>query len=136
MQFSLVRGGEMGRILGFAGIMVAMAVALFFYSKQAQSVSGPAGNGGQSAINITGVKNDLIAIANSERAFFAQESRYAPLDELVSAKYLSIRTEGLFLHAALRDSNIVPGAVLDHVHHFVSLADYVVRRFGVMRIGG
>ena len=83
----------MGRILGFAGIMVAMAVALFFYSKQVQSVSEPAGNAGQSAINLTGVKNDLIAIANSERAFFAQESRYAPLGELVSAKYLSIRTE-------------------------------------------
>jgi hypothetical protein len=83
----------MGRIFGFAGIMVAMAVALFFYSKQVQSVSGPAGDGGKSVVNVTGVKNDLIGIANAERAFFAEQARYAPLDELVSAKYLSTRTE-------------------------------------------
>src|SRR3954464_649105 len=42
----------------------------------------------------------------------------------------------LLLHASLRDADIIAGAVLDHVHHFVGLADYVVRSFGVMRVGG
>ena len=41
----------------------------------------------------------------------------------------------LLHHSPLRDSNIVPGAVLDHVHHFVGLADDVVRSFRIMGIG-
>jgi hypothetical protein len=40
----------------------------------------------------------------------------------------------LLHHSPLRNPDIVAGAVLDHVHHFVGLADDVVRSLGVMRI--
>jgi hypothetical protein len=84
----------MGRIFGFAGIMLTMAIILYMYSKQVQPVAGSGGvSVGQSAVNITGVKGDLIGIANAERSFFAEQSRYASFDELISGKYLSIRGE-------------------------------------------
>ena len=40
----------------------------------------------------------------------------------------------LLLQPSLRDPDVVAGAVLDHVHHLVSLADYIMRSLGVMRI--
>jgi hypothetical protein len=84
----------LGRVFGLTGIVFAMAIALYIYSKQVQSLSGPAGTPvGRSVIDITGVKGDLIGIANAERVFFAEQSRYASFDELVSGKYISIRSE-------------------------------------------
>jgi len=42
----------------------------------------------------------------------------------------------LLLHASLCNADVVAGAVLHHVHHFIGLADYVVRSFGIVRVGG
>jgi len=42
----------------------------------------------------------------------------------------------LLQHSLLGDGDVVAGGVLDHVHHLVGLADDVVRRLGVMGIGG
>jgi hypothetical protein len=67
---------------------------MFIYSRQAQSVSGSAPNPNpETTINVVGVKNDLIAIANAERAFNADQGRYASLEELTSGKYMTIRSE-------------------------------------------
>ena len=43
---------------------------------------------------------------------------------------------GLLHDAALGDADVVAGGVFDEVHHFISLADNVVRSFRIMRIGG
>ena len=85
----------MGRILGFVGLMMAMAIGMYVYSKQIETVSGAtAAATPKDAANIAGVRNDLISIANAERGYFASEGRYASsLDELVSAKYISIGAE-------------------------------------------
>ncbi len=47
-----------------------------------------------SAISVTGVKNDLIAIAQAERAYFAEHGSYASLDELVSSGAMSMTRSG------------------------------------------
>lgn len=84
----------MGRILGFVGLMMAMAIGMYVYSKQVESASGVSGAATpQAAANITGVKNDLISIANAERGYFASEARYGSLDELIAGKYITISAE-------------------------------------------
>jgi hypothetical protein len=79
---------------GLLSLIVAVAIGMFIYSRQAQSVSGSAPNPNpETTINVVGVKNDLIAIANAERAFNADQGRYASLEELTSGKYMTIRSE-------------------------------------------
>jgi len=79
---------------GLLALLIAMAIGMFIYSRQAQSVSGSAPNANpETTVNVIGVKNDLIAIANAERAFNAEQGRYASLDELTSGKYVSVRGE-------------------------------------------
>jgi hypothetical protein len=81
----------MGRLFGFLGMVIALAAGMYVYSKQMQSSSAAAGaNNPKAAINITGVKSDLISIATTERRYFATEGKYASLDELISTNYLTI----------------------------------------------
>jgi hypothetical protein len=46
------------------------------------------------AISTTGVKNDLLAIANAERMHFSQHGAYVSMDELVSSGSLQIEKGG------------------------------------------
>ena len=81
----------MARIFGFLAMVLAMAVGLYLYARQSQGISESVPDGTlQSTPNIAGVKNDLIVIANAERAYMAQQSRYASLEELVAAQYSAI----------------------------------------------
>lgn len=81
----------MGRLFGFVGLVAALAVGMYIYSKQIQSTSATAGaNNPKAAVNITGVRTDLMAIAQAERRYFATEGKYASLDELVSSHSITI----------------------------------------------
>lgn len=81
----------MGRVFGFLSIIIVMGVGMYIYSKQMQSSSAAAGaNTPQAAINITGVRTDLMTIAQAERRYFATEGKYASLDELVSTNYITV----------------------------------------------
>jgi hypothetical protein len=80
----------MGRLFGFLGIVIVLGLGMYIYSKQAQNTSAIAGaNNPKAAINITGVKTDLVGISGAERRYFATEGKYASLDELVSNSYLA-----------------------------------------------
>jgi hypothetical protein len=84
----------MGRIFGFLSVILAMAAGMYIYSRQAQSTSAAAGaNSPKAAINITGVKSDLMTIAQAERGYFALEGKYASLDELISSRSMSVARE-------------------------------------------
>ena len=81
----------MGRVFGFISVVIVLAIGMYIFSKQAQSSSAAAGaNSPKAAINITGVRSDLISIATSERRYFATEGKYASLDELISANYVTM----------------------------------------------
>lgn len=81
----------MSRILGFLGLVIALAVGMYIYSKQAQSSSAAVGaNNPKAAVNITGVRTDLMNIAQAERGYFASEGKYASLDELISSRSLTV----------------------------------------------
>ena len=77
---------------GFLAMVIAAAIGMYIYSQQARSVSGSAPNANpKTTVNVIGVKNDLIAIANAERQFNATEGHYASLDELMSGHYITVR---------------------------------------------
>jgi hypothetical protein len=81
----------MGRLFSFIGIGIVMAVGMYIYARQSQSSSAAAGvNNPKAAINIAGVRSDLMTIAQAERGYFALEGKYASLDELISNHSLSI----------------------------------------------
>jgi hypothetical protein len=84
----------MGRVLGFVGTIVTMAIGMYIYSQQVKTLTPGAGNGNpEEFATITGVKNDLIGIANAERGYLASEGKYASMDELISGHYLTVKSE-------------------------------------------
>jgi hypothetical protein len=81
----------MGRFFGFLGVIIVMGAGMYIYSRQAQSDSAAAGaNNPKAAINITGVRTDLMTIAQAERGYFALQGKYASLDELISSRSMSV----------------------------------------------
>jgi len=81
----------MSRLFGFLSVVIVLAIGMYIYSQQIKSASAI---GGQStptgAVNITGVRSDLISMASAERNYFAQQAKYASLDELISEKYITV----------------------------------------------
>ena len=71
----------MVRTLGLIGLMIVVGIGAYIYVGQVQTIT-PRGSSPTAAINVTAVRNDLIAIANAERQFFASNGKYATLDEL------------------------------------------------------
>ena len=81
------------RALGsLLALLAVVAVGLFIYRSQ---FTGPGdvtqGTGNvRAAADITGVKNDLLAMAQAERAHLALNGSYASLDELHTTGELSV----------------------------------------------
>jgi len=84
----------MGRLFGFVGTLATLAIGMYIYSLQVKAIDPSAApTNGPEVATIAGVKNDLLAIANAERSFWASEGTYASLDQLVSGNYLTIKHE-------------------------------------------
>ena len=84
----------MGRLFGFVGTVVTLAIGMYLYSLQIKTLAPSATSGNpEEAATLTGVKADLIAIANAERGYLATEGKYASLDELTTGNYLTTRGE-------------------------------------------
>ena len=81
----------MGRLFGFVGTVMVLAIGMYIYSQQAKNVTAVGGQSSPTgAVNIKGVRSDLLSLASAERNYFAQQGKYASLDELVSEKYVTI----------------------------------------------
>src|SRR5271167_795769 len=84
----------MGRAFGFLGLMIVLCVGAWLYTRQAKSVM-PAGSGNiRAVVDVTGVQDDLLAIANAERSQFALEGKYLSLDELRSKAVINLPASG------------------------------------------
>jgi hypothetical protein len=71
-------------------IIVALIIgAIYWFSIRQVQPEGP-GTVATQAISLTGVKNDLNAIAQAERQYQAQNGSYATLDELISSGALQM----------------------------------------------
>ena len=78
-----------------AGLLVAAAllfgVYYFYLGKMPTTDQGTAPT---QAISLTGVRSDLLQIAQAERGFVAQNGHCAPLEELISSGAMSISRQG------------------------------------------
>ncbi len=64
--------------------LIALAIGVYLYTHSAKQAATAAGGAGspKMAIDVTGVKNDLIAFANAEKQEYALNGKYASLDDL------------------------------------------------------
>ncbi len=86
----------MSRLFGFLSVIIVMAIGMYIYSRQMQTSSAEAGAANPAgAINITGVKSDLVSIASAERRYFATEGKYASLEELISTNNITVARQRL-----------------------------------------
>ncbi len=80
---------------GLAVVLVAAAVLFgvyhFYLKKMPVTDEGTAPT---QAISLTGVRSDLLQIAQAERAYIALNGRCASLDELISSSSLSVPRTG------------------------------------------
>lgn len=73
-------------IVGLLGLVIALGIGAYLYTHSAKSAADAAGGAGspKMAIDVTGVKNDLIAFATSEKQTFALDGKYLSIDEMRS----------------------------------------------------
>ncbi len=81
----------MGRLIGILVVaLIAIAAYKLYFShlQQTGTVGSPA-----QTISAVGVQNDLLAIAQAERAYNAEHGAYASLDKLTTSGALTVTKE-------------------------------------------
>ena len=92
----------MGRVARLLAGLIVVAIGGYLYSRQVQTLlpGGP-----NSTIAVVAVRNDLIAIANAERRYWATNAKYASLDDLLSNGDIQIPSRANYTYSAeIRDS--------------------------------
>jgi hypothetical protein len=87
----------MRAFIGLLGVLLTLAIGQFVYRAYwAGPDSATLGTSNiRAAADITGVKHDLLAMANAERAFMAQNGRYATLEDLYASGDLTVDPSGI-----------------------------------------
>jgi hypothetical protein len=78
------RGNFMGRAFGFISLILVVAVGAYIYMRQTQSVMTAGTTSPTATVDLIGVKNDLLAIAQAERSHNALHSGFVSIAELRS----------------------------------------------------
>lgn len=79
------------RSLGsLVGLLVVALIAGLIYKNYLEKVQSTSGATPVQTINMVGVKNDLLAIAQAERAYQAEHGAYASLGDLTSSGALTM----------------------------------------------
>lgn len=76
------------------GLLVVAVICVIGYVVILKKTTPQGGATPQQAISTTGVKNDLIAIAQAERAYQAEHGTFASLAELASSGSLAVAKTG------------------------------------------
>jgi hypothetical protein len=75
-------------------VVAVIAVLTYKYYFSNMSASGNAAATPMQMIDMVGVKNDLLSIAQAERVYSTDHNSYASLDELVSSGALTMEKTG------------------------------------------
>jgi len=78
------------RVLAAMLVCAGIAYGIYQYSLKQMPVSD-AGTASTQAISLTGVRGDLLQIAQAERSFTALNDHCASIDELISSNSLAMR---------------------------------------------
>ena len=76
------------------GILVVCVLSIFIYRFYLVKSLPQDGTTPSQTIDVVGVKNDLIGIAQAERAYQAEHGSYASMDQLVSSGALTMAKAG------------------------------------------
>jgi hypothetical protein len=74
---------RMGRAFGFISLIVVVGIGAYIYMRQTQSVMS-AGSNPTATVDLIGVRNDLLAIAQAERSHAAARGSYVSIEALRS----------------------------------------------------
>jgi hypothetical protein len=88
----------MTRTLGLISVVVVVGIGSFVYTRQTQSVTS-VGSNPETTVDVLAVRNDLMAIANAERRYWATNARYASLDELRSTGDIEVPSRDDFAYS-------------------------------------
>lgn len=82
----------MSRTFGYIALVIVVGAGLYIASQQTGSVTKLTKGNPRATVELTGVQNDLLAIAHAERRYMASNGKYAGLDELISSGELTMRS--------------------------------------------
>jgi hypothetical protein len=74
----------MGRAFGFISLIAVVGIGAYIYMRQTQSVMSAGSSNPTATVDLIGVKNDLLAIAQAERSHQAAQGNYVSIEALRS----------------------------------------------------
>jgi hypothetical protein len=80
----------MGRAFGFTSLIVVIGIGAYIYMRQTQGVMSAGGSNPTATVDVIGVKNDLLAIAQAERSHQAAQGSYVSIEALRSQNELAM----------------------------------------------
>jgi len=80
----------MGRVMSYLALIAVVGVGAYIYMRQTQSTMTGGTTNPMATVDLIGVRNDLLAMAQAERAYAAIHSEYVSLDELRSQGELTM----------------------------------------------
>jgi hypothetical protein len=90
-SFHIVKSKDEVSMKGMLGILVVALISLLAYKYYFASAQSDGAGTPAQTINIVGVKNDLIALAQAERSYQAEHGGFASLDDLTSSGALTLQ---------------------------------------------
>lgn len=80
----------MGRAFGFLSLIAVVAVGSYIYMRQTQGVMSAGSSNPKATVDLIGVRNDLLAIAQAERSHAATQGSYVSIEALRSGGDLAM----------------------------------------------
>ena len=72
----------MGRAFGFVSLIIVVGIGSYIYMRQTQGVMSAGTSNPTTTVDLIGVRNDLLAIAQAERSHAATQGGYVSIDAL------------------------------------------------------
>ena len=74
----------MGRAFGFISLIIVVGIGAYIYMHQTQNVMSAGTSNPTGTVDLIGVRNDLLAIAQAERSHAATQGSYVSIEALRS----------------------------------------------------
>src|SRR5438270_4108152 len=74
----------MGRTIGIISLIIVVGIGAYIYMHQTQSVMSAGTSNPTGTVDLIGVRNDLLAIAQAERSHAATQGSYVSIEALRS----------------------------------------------------
>ena len=78
------RNYRMGRAFGFISLIIVVGIGAYIYMRQTQGVMSAGSSNPTATVDLIGVRNDLLAIAQAERSHQAAQGGYVSIEALRS----------------------------------------------------